>query len=83
MTIPSALTLKFKIFQKVELIDLCTERLNCWNTSVLLSDQFRSRLLVSYEVHYCTHSYVFYVFNSSNVKTIFSINCVRFVIFSV
>ena len=27
MTIPSALTLKFKIFQKVELIDLCTERL--------------------------------------------------------
>ena len=25
MTIPSALTLKFKIFQKVELINLCTE----------------------------------------------------------
>ena len=24
MTIPSALILKFKIFQKVELIDLCT-----------------------------------------------------------
>ena len=27
MTIPNSLTLKFKIFQKVELIDLCTERL--------------------------------------------------------
>lgn len=27
MTIPSALTLRFKIFQKVELIDVLTERL--------------------------------------------------------
>lgn len=26
MTIPKALTLKFKVFQKVELIGLCTER---------------------------------------------------------
>ena len=29
MTEPSALTLIFKIFQKVELIDLCIERLIC------------------------------------------------------
>ena len=27
MTEPSVLTFKFKIFQKVELIDLCSERL--------------------------------------------------------
>ena len=31
MIVPSALTLKFKIFQKVELINLCTERL-IWMT---------------------------------------------------
>ena len=28
MSEPNGLTLKFKIFQKVELIDLCSERLN-------------------------------------------------------
>ena len=30
MTEPSALALDFKIFQKVELINLCSERLNFW-----------------------------------------------------
>lgn len=43
MTIPSILTIKFKIFQKVELIDLCTERFICVCATNVVADILETR----------------------------------------
>ena len=50
MTEPSALTLKFKIFQKVEIIDLCSERL------ILIYLRFFKHGLEIY-IFICTHTH--------------------------